>query len=335
MVQIRQHGKFTPTMSVKQQLNQRLQDAASLRKSGKFDEAGDILRSLETDPDIGELGQQTALGLPRRLQSALLKLAKAEKDVISSIAYQYNLVPPPDLLTHYTRIPSSERRSMVEANRVPVPRTIHQIWIGSNPVPAGAEAWQRHARANGYDYQLWREENLQELGITTMPVYIDMLSRGDFPGAVDVARYVILSHIGGIYLDCDWYPTRHDLSFHDFLPLTGLSAMAEAIPRNTGKGGLLLANSLIAAPPQHPVFSAILDVIDRVAADLPKAPAWWSTGPLIFTLVARSGSLTLIDEDFVAGALPQDTPMPTVEAFCSEAQAQDRGLLLAWKSWVW
>ncbi len=47
------------------------------------------------------------------------------------------------------------------------------------------------------------------------------MEAGDLPGAVDVARYFILHAQGGIYLDCDWYPARDDLSFADVLPLIG------------------------------------------------------------------------------------------------------------------
>lgn len=54
-----------------------------------------------------------------------------------------------------------------------------------------------------------------------------MLSEGDYPGAVDVARYILLERFGGIYLDCDWYPARDDVSFDSFLPLAGLTVFDE------------------------------------------------------------------------------------------------------------
>jgi len=75
-------------------------------------------------------------------------------------------------------------------------------------------------------------------------------------------------------------------------------------------------------------------LVDVMAA-LPNAPAWWATGPLIFTLIARGCSITLADADIVAGALAQETPLPDVKRWCIDAQAQDKGLLLAWKSWHW
>lgn len=322
-------------MSAKQRLNGRLEAAATLRAAGQFDKAREILQALAVDPEVDALGQRTSLGLPRRLQSALLKVAKAEKDRLISIGYQYHLVPPPSVLQRFATFTTTERRQITAANRETVPRHIHQIWIGSNPEPVGTSAWEKHAQLHGYSYRLWREDTLRHLGIEDNRVYQDRLANGDLPGAVDVARYLILQRYGGIYLDCDWYPARDDISFHDLLTLTGLCAMAEEVPRNTGKGGLLLANSMLAAPPHHPVFKRLVESLDDVMSELPNAPAWWATGPLLFTMICRGGSVTLADADFVAGALPQDTSPDDVQSFCDKAQATDSGLLLAWKSWVW
>ncbi len=319
----------------KQRLNDQLEAAAALRIEGRFQEVREILTALERDPHVELLGNRTSLGLPRRLQSALLKLAKAEKNTVHRIGYQYHLVPPPTLLSPYTQFTSAQRRSLTKANREAIPRKIHQIWIGPHSPPVGTKAWQAHAKAQDYDYQLWNENNLDALGLNENRVYRNMLSKGDYPGAVDVARYFILEKLGGVYLDSDWYPTRNDLSFHDFIPMFGLTTMAEDIPRNTGKGGLLLANSMLAAPPKHPVFTRLNAALDDVMTALPNAPAWWATGPLIFTLMSRGGSVTLADADLVAGSLPQDTPLPDIERWCQQAQAHDKGLLLAWKSWVW
>lgn len=320
-------------MSSKVILNQRLAEAASLRLSGQHVEAHNELLALASDPDAALMGHTTIIGLPRRLHSAFLKLAKAQRDAIQVIGYQYNLVPPPEVLNKYAAFTISERRAITQANRLPIPKIIHQIWIGSTEAPKGTDAWREHALQQGYDYQLWREDDLREFGIEDNTVYRDMVLKGDFPGAVDVARYLILERLGGVYLDCDWYPVRNDISFHDVLPMTGLAAMPEDIPRKTGKGCTLLANSFIAAPPNHPVFTRLLSALAAVTAELPKAPAWWSTGPLMFTLMSRGGSVTLADADLVAGQFSQDTSLSTVEDWCSEMRRSDSGLLLAWRSW--
>jgi mannosyltransferase OCH1-like enzyme len=160
-----------------------------------------------------------------------------------------------------------------------------------------------------------------------------MLAGGDYPGAVDVARYLVLQAFGGVYIDCDWYPVRDDLGLADLLPLLGLTALAEATPRETGRGSLLFTNSLIAAPPGHPVFQRLLEVMPQVMAVLPGAPAWWSTGPLILTVLLRSTSVWVPDAGLVAAELPRRAPFADVETACRTATEGGHGLLLGWKSW--
>ncbi len=316
-------------------MKKRIKEADTLRLSGKYEEARYILDTLTGDRTLDSLNQQTSLGMPRQLHSAQMKLAKAEKDTLRSIGYQYHLVPPPELLNQYAQFSSDERRHIAQLNRDVVPRCIHQIWIGSLPVPEGCLAWSRHACKHGYDYKLWRENDLRDIGLEDNPLYVQLVATGDLPGAVDVARYAVLEKLGGIYLDCDWYPARDDISFHDLLPMIGLTAMAETIPRNTGKGSLLLSNAMLLAPPAHPVFTRLLTALDDVVDALPEAPAWWATGPLIFTLMCLGGSFTLADSTFLAGSVPQATPLSEVDLWCQQAQKNDLGLLLLWKSWVW
>lgn len=310
-----------------------LGQAKKLIQSGRLDDARDLLHDIRT----GELGRSdalTSLGLPRRLQSALLKLSKAEGDMIARTGYQFHLVPPPEKLAAHADFSSGERDRMVALSQAEVPRCIHQIWLGPRPVPSTVSAWADHAATHGYQHKLWREADLAGFGCDENAALRHMLDEGDFPGAVDVVRYMILRDFGGIYLDCDWYPARSSRTFHHFLPLTGLAAFAEDIPRNTGMGPILLANSFIATPPGHPVLARLCDVLPSVVAELGDAPAWWSTGPLIFTVLARSGPVNLAHAGFVAASMPSGTGLDDVRAFAEAAELrEDHGMLIAWKPW--
>lgn len=292
------------------------------------------LDALARENDHGEeLGHITLLGLPRKLHSAYLKLAKAEKRTLERMGLQQTLVPPPDLLAPFVSFSSTDRRTMNARNREQVPRVLHQIWIGSLPLPPGIDAWRAHAQRHGLEYRLWREADLDAIGVNDHPTFAHMLATGDYPGAVDIARYAVLAREGGIYLDCDWYPARDDLSFADLLPLTGLSALAEDTPRETGMGSLLLTNSFIATPPNHPVFERLLAILPEVTRLLPDGPAWWSTGPLIMTLLFRGTTFHVPDAQFVATNLARRAPLAEVEQARQDARDQDRGLLIGWKSW--
>jgi inositol phosphorylceramide mannosyltransferase catalytic subunit len=320
-------------MTAKERLDTGLLTARALISAGETSGAADLLERLGEDPGIRALLPQTVLGLPRRLHAAHLHLAKARGDALRKAGYQFHLVPQPDTLLPLARFTLAEQRGINAANQRPVPRVIHQIWIGTLPVPSAVAAWQRHAAEQKYNYRLWREADLAGLRLTDNPVFADMLARGDFPGAVDVARYAILAAEGGIYLDCDWYPARNDIGFHDLLPLTGLTALAEETPRMTGMGGLLLANSFIATPANHPALHRLNATLPASLAALPRAPAWWTTGPLIFTMIARSGAVSLAAPTLVAGSLPDGASTAEVKAVQDRAVGNDGGLLIAWKSW--
>ncbi|NTF08853.1 mannosyltransferase [Agrobacterium rubi] len=298
---------------------------------GDFANARAILDALSKERDRHFMGEETALGLPRRLHSVFLALAKAQGDVVGRVGHQYHLVPAPEIFEPYGRFSADERRVIAAKNREPVPKILHQIWIGDKDVPVSTPAWAAHAEKHGLDYRLWREVDLEREGVFSNAIFAAMLAERDYPGAVDVARYIILSKLGGIYLDCDFYPARDDLSFFDVLPMIGLTAFAEDVPRKTEQGSVLLANSFIATPAGHPVFSRMLDAFPEILEKLPKAPAWWATGPLIFTVVARSGSVCLAGGDFVAACLPDRSPFSVVEAACLNGDSD--GLLIAWKSW--
>lgn len=310
-----------------------LAEARARIAAGRLAEARGLLDRLRAEPDGGALGPPTVLGMPRKLHAAFLKLAKAEGDVLTRIGLQQTLVPPPDLLAHLGHFTTLERAALAEAGRAAVPRLLHQIWIGPRPPPETTEAWRRHAARHGLSYRLWREADLAAIGVDRHPVFQAMAARGDMPGAVDVARYAVLSQVGGLYLDCDWYPARETVSFHHRLPLVGLTCIAEDIPRQTGAGSVLLSNAFIAAPARHPLFTRLLDALPAALAALPDAPAWWSTGPLLFTVVCRAAAVTIADAALVAGSAPAGTGRDRIRELCAEAEARDAGLLLAWKPW--
>ncbi|MFN3825699.1 MAG: glycosyltransferase family 32 protein [Pseudorhodobacter sp.] len=316
----------------KQTLDAALLAAAALRDAGELAEAGAALDRLAAS-DLGRIAPVTALGINRRLHAALLRQAKARDDRIARVGLQAHLVPPPERLAAVVATGAPGRAELVSAAMAPVPHLLHQIWIGPRTLPVTLAAWAHHAKARGYRHRLWREADLAAVGFDRDPVFAARLAAGDYPGAVDAARYAILAAEGGIYLDADWYPARMDLGFHDFLPMRGLCLMAEEVPRLTGRGALLLANSVIGTPPGHPVLHHLCDVLPRAAAALPGAPAWWVTGPLILTLLARRGPLTLMDEAMVAGHLPPGSDPAAAQAMADQAAAADQGLLIGWKPW--
>ncbi|WP_102108695.1 glycosyltransferase [Oceaniglobus roseus] len=316
-------------MTPKDEARARLDAAGELRAAGDLAGARAVLDGLRGDGAPDAMGPLTALGLPRRLHAAYLKLAKAEGDAAARIALQYFLVPPPEALSALARMPDEARRACSAAARAAVPDVLHQVWIGPAPVPPACAAWAGVARRNGFEYRLWREDDLEIAGFTDAPAFRERLERGDYPGAVDAARYLILAREGGVYLDCDWYPARDDLGLAEALPMLGLAALAEDTPRLTGAGSPFLTNSLIACPPAHPVMAHLNAILPDVVATLPGGPAWWVTGPLIFTLVAAQAPVTLAPRGLVQGNLAKGAGAAELDAMRETAG----GFLIGWKPW--
>ena len=278
------------------------------------------------------MGPLTLAGLPRRLHAAQLRLARAEGDRVAKLGWQALQGPPLQALLPLAELTAEERRAAGAMAARPVPRILHQIWIGELPRPPALAAWQGWCAAHDREYRLWDEAALAGIGAPDHPAYRAMLDAGDYPGAVDVARYLILQAQGGIYLDADFHPVPQGRGqgqdFDDYLPAQGLSALPEDTPRVTGRGPVLLTNALISCPPGHPVMATLLRIMPQAVALMPRAPAWWVTGPLLFTLLARLCPLGMAAHDIIAGRLPRRAPPQAL------AQFRDApGLLIDWKSW--
>lgn len=320
-------------MTAKPRLVAEILEAVTLARQGQAAEAAARLDRIAADPEAATLGPRTALGLPRKLHSAWLRLAKAKGDKAAIAGLQATAVPPAALLADLFAVDDAGRGGHVAAASAPVPRSLHQVWIGGPP-PAACEAWADYAARHGWSYRLWDEAALAEAGIAEDGLWRAMRALDDLPGAVDMARYHILSRHGGLYLDCDWYPARADLPPAAFLPGQGLSALAEPVPRLVAGGSFLLSNALVATPAGHPALTHLLSVLPEAAGRMAGAPAWWSTGPLTFTLAARRGPVTVLDGGLVAGHLPQGASLAEARALAdSLAGSGIPGFVIAWKGW--
>lgn len=318
-------------MAAKARLVARLDEALALARAGQGAEARALLDRVAADPEVAALGAPTALGLPRKLHSARVRVAKIGGDAAEIAGLRATAVPPAAALADLFRADAATRAAHVAASGQPVPHCLHQIWVGGPP-PAACAVWADYARRHGWTYRLWDAAALAAAGVTADPLWQAMIAAGDLPGAVDVARYHILLAEGGLYLDCDWYPARPDLPPGAVLPLHGLSALAEAVPRLVAGEGLLLSNALIATPPGHPALARLRATLPEVATRLAGGPAWWVTGPLPFTLAARGGPVTVLDPGMVADNLARNTSLDQVQARAADL-ADGPGFLIAWKGW--
>lgn len=85
--------------------------------------------------------------------------------------------------------------------RTKIPRTIHQIWVGPDPLPGEfrpyVKSWKKHHPK--WEHILWTEKNLPD-----DPVRSEVLDRLRSPiERSDMLRLELLYRFGGVYVDTD------------------------------------------------------------------------------------------------------------------------------------
>jgi len=90
----------------------------------------------------------------------------------------------------------------MEGNKAEIPRIIHYIWFGNNPKSRSVQrciaSWRRHCP--GYRIIEWNESNYN---IKKSRYMYEAYQERKWAFASDYARYDIVYHHGGIYLDTD------------------------------------------------------------------------------------------------------------------------------------
>jgi mannosyltransferase OCH1-like enzyme len=138
-----------------------------------------------------------------------------------------------------------------------VPRTIHQIWIGPDPLPdehrPWIESWKRHHPE--WAHRLWTEEDLPQ-----DPIRPEILERLRAPvERADILRLEILFRHGGVYVDTDLECLR---------PLDDLLDGEEFVGVCLKPGRA--TNTFIAAVPGHPLLG-------RALRELKPMEVYWPT----------------------------------------------------------
>jgi mannosyltransferase OCH1-like enzyme len=136
----------------------------------------------------------------------------------------------------------------------PVPKIIHQ----TAPEDRGTwpDVWGRYQitwqkKHPDFQYVLWTDEDLDHFMKTEYPEYYDMYTSYDVHiKRVDVARYFILYHYGGIYADMDTECVRR---FYEHLPPGKVSVAESSWP------GEKYQNALMASPRGHPLWPGVFE----------------------------------------------------------------------------
>lgn len=137
------------------------------------------------------------------------------------------------------------------SERVKIPKIIHQIWLGSKPIPTDClmwmDTWPKVHPA--WEYKLWRDKDIEAFGLHNKELYDKVRNPGE---KSDIARFEILHRLGGLYVDVDFECLRPLDDLHSrYLWYIGFS--------NVGR--VELNNGLVASIPNHPLVSRIIATI--------------------------------------------------------------------------
>lgn len=182
-----------------------------------------------------------------------------------------------------------------------IPHNIHQIWLGTKPVPASINVWKDLCEKYGYTYFLWREADILNFHLANEKYYLAFLHGKNYQGAADVARYEILSRWGGIYTDADIHPL--DLPIFDYLPKEGFAIVPEHNPKqiNLPVGSVFFGNSFIVSAINHSILQLIIKSLPlnyERFKQLNAIDPQLVTGPYLLTSCVH-GLYTVIDKRWI------------------------------------
>lgn len=139
-----------------------------------------------------------------------------------------------------------------------IPKIIHQIWSGiDGPLPDFLKdlgnTWKEHHRE--WKYELWDHKRINDFVLTYYPQYFSIYEK--FPFNIqrwDVIRYLILSKMGGLYVDLD----TECLATIDEL-LDGHTCCFSMEDPSNYNMDFYFNNALMASVPNHPFMNYIID----------------------------------------------------------------------------
>jgi len=158
--------------------------------------------------------------------------------------------------------------SIVQNTNAPIPKIIHQTAMSDETKwpkiwKRCQESWKRlHP---DFQYVMWTDEAMDAFMRAKYPAFYPMYASYDIHiKRVDVVRYFILYHFGGIYADMDYECMQR---FYEELPV-GKACIAES-PWVMEK----YQNALMASPQGHPFWLVVFQLIAREAQWCLESPA--------------------------------------------------------------
>lgn len=147
-----------------------------------------------------------------------------------------------------------------------IPKIIHHIWIGNNPIPEENMYYANSVREKNpdFEYMLWKDEDADKLFREDFPEYYQKFK--ELPRLImkiDILKYTLMYKYGGLCTDMDY------LMFRPFDLLDKKVVIPCNRENEKGKPSRL-GTCIFASEKDHPFWKSLLDTlltIDRTQLD--------------------------------------------------------------------
>ena len=163
-----------------------------------------------------------------------------------------------------------------------IPKVVHRIWFGPNPMPADYVAYEKSWERHGYEVKLWNEGNLPPL--RNQAIYDDpeigqnrgggIRELGRWVQRADLVSYELIARFGGIYANTDMECLR---------PLDGILDGVEAFAGFEQEN--FLGCALMGCVPDNAFFNLVIEELPERWAAMPGRNMEAVTGPHLLSAV--------------------------------------------------
>ena len=173
-----------------------------------------------------------------------------------------------------------------------IPKIIHQIWIGPDKKPdIWINTWKNDYLQQNPDYQymFWGEEEIDNFPLKNKHIYNQSRFYNE---KSDIARYEILKHYGGIFIDADSLWINKPNNSLDKILDQSTSAFSAYEPMNK----TIIANGVIGFEKDHIILNNMIDFIHNNYFHLKSKhnrdrDVWRVTGTEVFTNIVNQFKL--------------------------------------------
>lgn len=151
-----------------------------------------------------------------------------------------------------------------------IPKLVHLIWVGPNPIPATYTACIESIKKYlpGWECRLWMDKDIPDLKLSYQKYYDEETNYG---GKADILRYELLYRYGGVFLDIDFELVQDLTPLHEsyefyccLMPSTRIA---------------VISNGVIGSIPGHPILKECLESLAKHRND---PFVLERTGPVLF-----------------------------------------------------